>query len=102
MGYLSIAVPEMVIILVGQGYKSIEDKQDYRIGLEIIYGRREVSMDIGKSKNNYNKDRKLRCFNYNIYEYIAKDCQKPKKENKTKKCYKYDKVRHLVKNYRTE
>jgi len=29
-------------------------------------------MDIGKTKDNYDKDRKLRYFNYNIYEQIVK------------------------------
>jgi len=59
-------------------------------------------MDIRKSKDNCDKDRKPRCFNYNVYKHIAKDCQKPKKEKKTRKYYKYDKVRYLVKNYRSE
>jgi len=59
-------------------------------------------MDIGKSKDNYDKDRKPRCFNYNIYRYIARDCQKPKKEKETRKHYKCDKVRYLVKNCRSE
>ena len=36
-------------------------------------------MNIGKSKDNYNKDRKLRCFNCNIYRHMAKDYWKPKK-----------------------
>ena len=31
-------------------------------------------MDIEKSKDNYNKDRKLRYFNYNVYEHMVKDC----------------------------
>ena len=79
LGYPSIAVPEMTIILVRQGYKSIKGKQDYRTRLGITYGEREVSMDIGKSKNNYNKDRKPRCFNCNIYGHIKKDCQKLEK-----------------------
>jgi len=29
-------------------------------------------MDIGKTKDNYDKDRKLKYFNYNIYEQIVK------------------------------
>ena len=37
-------------------------------------------MNIGKSKDNYNKDRKPRYLNYNIYRYIAKNYQKPKKK----------------------
>jgi len=64
----------MAITSVRQGYKSIEGKQDYSIRSEIIYGRREGSMNIGKFKDNYNKDEKPRYFNYNVYRYIAKDC----------------------------
>jgi len=30
-------------------------------------------MDIGRSNNNF-KDRKPKCFNYNKYGYIAKEC----------------------------
>ena len=55
----------------------------------------------GKFKDNYNKDRKLRCFNYNIYKHMAKDCRKLKKEKEMRKYYKYDKVKHLTKNCRT-
>jgi len=44
---------------------------------------------------------KPRYFNCNIHEYITKDCQKPKKEKKTRKYYKYDKIEHLAKDYRT-
>ena len=58
-------------------------------------------MNIGKSKDNYKKNKKPKCFNYNVYRYIVKDCWKPKKEKETRKCYKYDKVGHLVKNYRS-
>ena len=57
-------------------------------------------MDIGKSKDNYNKNGKPRCFNYNNYEHMTKDYRKPKK--KTRKCYKYNKVEHLAKNCRPE
>jgi len=85
---------------VGQGYKSTEGKEDYRIESRIIYSGREVPMDIGKSKNNYNKDGKPRCFNCNVYRYMAKDCQKLKKEKETRKYYKYNKVGHLAKNCR--
>ena len=58
-------------------------------------------MNIGKSKNNYKKNKKPKCFNYNVYRHIVKDYWKPKKEKETRKCYKYDKVEHLVKNYRS-
>ena len=59
-------------------------------------------MNIGKAKNNYNKYGKPKYFNHNIYKYIAKNCRKLKKEKKTRKCYKCDKVRYLAKNHRSE
>ena len=37
-------------------------------------------MDIEKVKDNFDKDKKPKCFSCNIYEHMAKDCQKPKKE----------------------
>jgi len=91
----------VAIISVGQEYESIEERKDYRTELEIIYGRRKASMDIGKSKDNYDKNRKLRCFNCNIYGYIAKNCWKMEKEKETRRCYRYDKVEHLIRDYRT-
>ena len=57
-------------------------------------------MNIKKTKNNYDKDRKSRYFKCNIYRYITKNCRKPKKKKKTRKHYKYDKVRYLIKNCR--
>jgi len=105
--YLPISAPEtlkkwkMTIISVKQEYKSTESSYEYRTGSEIIYGGRGAPMDIGKSKNNYDKDGKPKCFNCNIYRHIAKDCQKLKKEKKIRKCYKYNKVRHLAKDYMT-
>ena len=33
---------------------------------------------------------------------MVNDCRKPKKEKETRKYYKYNKVRYLVKNYRLE
>ena len=57
-------------------------------------------MDIRKSRDNFDKNGKLRCLNYSIYRYIAKEFQKPKRERKIRKCYKCDKVGYIVKNYR--
>ena len=34
--------------------------------------------------------------------YIAKDCRKPRKGKKIRKCYKCDKIEHLAKNCRLE
>ena len=89
-----------MITSVGQGYKLIEGKQDYKTGLRITYGERKASIDIGKAKDNYDKDEKPKCFNCNIYKHIAKNCRKPKKEKETRKYYKYNKVKYLVKNCR--
>jgi len=40
------------------------------MGLGITYERREASIDIEKVKDNYDKDGKPRCFNYNIYDVM--------------------------------
>jgi len=64
LGYSPIAVLislkewKTAITLVGQRYKSTKDRQDYKMELEITYRRRELSMDIGKVKDNYDKDKK--------------------------------------------
>jgi len=57
-------------------------------------------MNIRKAKDNFNKDRRPRCFNYNIYEHIVKECKKQKKEQDTRKCYKCNKVEHIAKDCR--
>ena len=59
-------------------------------------------MDIGKARDNFDKDRKLKYFNYNTYRHIAKDCQMLKKEQDTRKCYKYEKIEHIAKDCRSE
>ena len=51
-----------------------------------------------KSKDNYDKDRKPKYFNCNIYKHIVKNCQKLKKEKETRKYYKCNKVGYLTKN----
>jgi len=58
-------------------------------------------MDIRKSKNNFDEDRKPRCFNCNTYGYMAKECWRPKREKDITKCCKYNKVGHLVRDYRS-
>jgi len=50
----------MTIISVEQGDESTKGKQNYKIGLGITYRRREALMNIGKFKDNYNKDKKPR------------------------------------------
>ena len=62
------------------------------------YKRRGQHIDIEKSNNNI-KDRKLKCFNCNKYDHIAKKCQK-KKEKETRKCFKCNKEEHIVKDYK--
>ena len=52
-------------------------------------------MDIGKSNDNF-KDGKPKCFNYNKYGHMAKECQK-KKEKETQKCFKCNKEGHITK-----
>ena len=53
-------------------------------------------MDIGKSNNNF-KDRKSKCFNYNKYGHMAKECWSKKKEFETRKCFKCEKEGHIAK-----
>ena len=71
-------------------------------GIRTTCSRREAFMDTGKFKDNYNKNRKSKCFNYNVYRHMAKDCQKPKKEKETRKWYRYNKIEYLVKDCRLE
>ena len=63
---------KVAITSVGQEYKSTEIWQDYRTGIGTIYEGRGIYMNIGKAKENFNKDRKPRCFNCNIYKHITK------------------------------
>ena len=88
LGYLPIAMSEILkewkvaITSVGQGYKSIEGRHDYKTSMGTIYGGREQPMDIGKSNNNF-KDRKPKCFNCNKYGHMAKECQSERKKQET-------------------
>ncbi len=58
-------------------------------------------MDIGKSKDNF-KDRKLKCFNCEIYGHIAKDCKQSKKERDTRKYYECGRTKHIAKDCKTK
>ena len=80
----------------------MKSRQDYRIGTEMAYRGRDIFMDIGKAKDNFDKDRKPKYFNCNIYRHIAKNCQKPKKEKDIRKYYKYNKIEYITKDYRSE
>ena len=42
-------------------------------------------MDIGKARDNFDKNRKPKCFNCNVYGHMANDYQKLKKEQDTRK-----------------
>jgi len=64
----------MVITSVGQGYKFIENIYDYRTKIEVTYRGRGASMYIEKFKDNFDKEKKPRCFNCNIYRHMAKYC----------------------------
>ena len=46
----------------------------------MTYGERDTPMDIGKAKDNFDKDRKPKYFNYNVYGHMAKYCRKSKKK----------------------
>ena len=86
LGYPPIVVSDtlkewkVAITSVGQEYEYMEGRQDYKIGTRTTYRERNIPIDIGKSKDNFNKDRKLKYFNCNVYRYMAKDCKKPKKK----------------------
>ena len=62
----------MVIISVRQRYKFMKGWHDYQIETGTTYGGQDLLMDIRKSKDNF-KDRKPKCFNYEIYGHMAKD-----------------------------
>jgi len=91
LGYLSIVASKslkewkVVITSVGQEYEFTEGKQDYKTELRITYGETEAPMNIVKAKDNYNRDKKPRYLNYNIYRHLVKDFRKPKKEKETRK-----------------
>jgi len=63
----------------------------------MTYGGRDIPVDIGKARDNFDKDGKPKYFNYNTYGHMAKDYQKLKKEQDTKKYYKYNKLRYIAK-----
>ena len=108
LGYLPIAALEILqeqkvaITLVGQRYKSTKSQQDYKIETETTYRERGILMNIKKTRENFDKDGKPKCFNYNIYKHIVKKCRKPKKKQDIRKYYKCNKVEHIAKDYRLE
>jgi len=72
------------------------------MGIKTIYEKRNIHINIGKAKDNFNKDERPRYFNCNTYRHIVKECKKPKKEQDTRKCYKCNKVEHIVKDCKSE
>ena len=92
---------KMVITSVRQEYESTERRHDYKIETGITYSGQELLMDIGKLKDNF-KNGKPKCFNYEIYRHIAKNCQKSKKEKDNRKYYKCKWVGHIAKDCKTE
>ena len=87
---------KVAITSVRQGYKSIEGHHNYKTSTGITYGGRGQPMDIGKSNDNF-KDGKLKCFNCNKYEHMAKEYRLKKKEHETRKCFKCKKEGHITK-----
>ena len=52
-------------------------------------------MDIGRSNENF-KNGKPKCFNYNKYRHMIKECQAKKKEREMITCFKCEKEGHIV------
>ena len=67
-----------------------------------MFGGREAPIDIRKAQDNFDENRKPRCFNCNAYRYIMRDCRKQKKEEEMRKCYKCNKIGHLAKDCRSK
>ena len=102
LGYSPIAIPEILkewkvaITSVEQGYESTEERHDYKTSTGMTYRGQGQPMDIGKSNDNF-KDGKPKCFNYNKYGHMAKECWVEKKEWETRTCFKCDKKGHIAK-----
>jgi len=89
----------VAITSVRQRYKSTEGQNNYKTGTGITYKGREQPMDIGKTNDNF-KDGKPKCFNCNKYRHMAKKCWLKKKEQETRKCFKYDKKGHIARDFK--
>ena len=85
----------MAIMLVGQGYESTEGCHNYKTSTRTMYSGQGQPMDIGKSNENF-KDRKPKCFNYNKYRHMTKECRVKKKKQETRTCFKYNKEGHIA------
>jgi len=60
-----------------------------------MYREIDVSIDIGKTRENFDKDGKPIYFNCNIYGHMVKKYRKLMKEWDIRKYYKCDKVGHI-------
>ena len=80
----------------------MESQHDYKTNIGITFGGRVAPMDIGKSRNNFDENRKPRCFNCNLYRHLAKEYRRPKKERDTRNCYNCDKQGHLAKDCKSK
>ena len=88
---------KVAIILVRQEYESMEEHYNYKTSTRVTYGGWGQPMDIGRSNNNF-KNEKPKCFNYNKYGHMAKECQVKKKEWETRKYFKCDKEGYIARN----
>ena len=108
LGYPLMAAPNILkewkvaITLVEQGYKSTESWNNYKTSTGTTFGGQRAPIDIGKAQDSFDENGRPRCFNYNAYGHITRECRKLKKEKETRKCYKCDKVGHLAKDYRSK
>ena len=108
LGYTPMAAPDtlkewkVAITSVEQGYESIESQHDYKMGTRTMFGEWGIPMNIGKAWDNFDENRRPRCFNCNAYGHMARECKKPKKEKEMRKCYKCNKVEHLAKDCKSK
>ena len=106
--YPPMVAPEMLkewkiaITSVKQVYEFMEGRNDYKTSIGTTFGGWGMPIDIGKTQDNFDEQRRPKCFNYNTYRHMARECKKLKKSRKTRKCYKYDKVGHLEKECRSK
>ncbi len=57
----------------------MEGQHDYRTSIRTTYGGWGMFMNIDKTKDNYDKERRPKYFNCNKYGHIAKECWKKKR-----------------------
>ena len=106
LGYSPMAALEMLkeqkvaITLVGQAYKSMESRNDYKTNTGTMFRGQGMPMNIEKMQDNFDEQKRPKCFNCNTYGHIAKEYKKPKKSREIRKCYKCDKVKYLEKDCR--